>query len=61
MTSFVYILSSKKNGTIYIGVTSDLVKRVYEHKNKFVDGSTKKYSVNQLVYYEIYDENFGER
>ena len=55
MVSFVYILASKKNGTIYVGSTSDLVKRVYEHKNKLVDGFTKKYSVDKLVYYEIFD------
>lgn len=49
---FVYILSSKKNGTLYIGVTSNLEKRVWEHKNKIVEGFTKKYDVNKLVYYE---------
>ena len=56
MPSFVYILASKKNGTIYIGVTSDLIKRVYEHKSKCVDGFTKKHSVDKLVYYEIFDD-----
>ncbi|HHN66076.1 MAG TPA: GIY-YIG nuclease family protein [Nitrospirae bacterium] len=50
---YVYILSNKKRGTLYIGVTSDIVKRVYEHKNKLVEGFTKKYSVDRLVYYEI--------
>lgn len=55
MSGYVYILFSKRNGTLYIGVTSDLIKRVYEHKNKFVDGFTKKYNVNKLGYYEIYD------
>ncbi len=49
---FVYILASKKNGTLYIGVTSDLLGRVWQHKNKVVDGFTKKYDVNYLVYYE---------
>ena len=49
---YVYILASKKNGTLYIGVTSDLVKRVYEHKNNLVDGFTKSYSVHLLVYFE---------
>jgi putative endonuclease len=49
---YVYILASKRNGTLYTGVTSDLVKRVYEHKNDFVDGFTKKYGIHTLVYYE---------
>jgi putative endonuclease len=48
----VYILASKRNATLYIGAASDLIKRVYEHKNDFVDGFTKKYSVHSLVYYE---------
>jgi len=52
----VYILSSKKNGTLYIGVTSDLVKRIWEHKNNVVDGFTKKYNVHNLVWYEIHEE-----
>lgn len=49
---FVYILASKKNGTLYIGVTDDLVRRVYEHKNNLVEGFTKKYGVHELVYFE---------
>lgn len=49
---FVYILSSKRNGTLYTGVTSNLVKRVYEHKNSLVEGFTKKYNVHNLVWYE---------
>ena len=53
---YVYILASKRNGTLYIGVTSDLIKRVYEHKNDFVDGFTKKYKVHSLVYYEQCDD-----
>ena len=48
----VYILASKPNGTLYIGVTSDLARRVWEHKNDSVDGFTKKYGVHRLVYYE---------
>ena len=52
----VYILASKINGTLYVGVTSDLVKRVYEHKNNLVDGFTKKYCVHDLVYYEVFDD-----
>lgn len=51
-THFVYILASKRNGTLYVGVTNDLLKRVYEHKNDFVEGFTKKYGVHRLVYYE---------
>jgi putative endonuclease len=49
---FVYIMASGKNGTLYIGVTSDLPKRVYEHKNDLVDGFTKKYKVHDLVFFE---------
>ena len=52
---YVYILSSKRNGTLYTGVTSDIVKRVYEHKQNVVEGFTKKYSVHMLVWYEIHD------
>ena len=51
----VYILASKHNGTLYIGVTDNLVKRVYEHKNGFVKGFTDRYGVHSLVYYEQYD------
>jgi putative endonuclease len=50
----VYILASKRNGTLYIGVTSDLVKRVWQHKNDVVEGFTKKYGVHTLVYYEMH-------
>jgi putative endonuclease len=49
---FVYILASNRNGTLYIGVTSDLKKRVFEHKNDLVESFTKKYSVHMLVYFE---------
>jgi len=52
---YVYILASKQNGTLYTGVTSDLVKRIYEHKNNLVDGFTKKYNVHKLVWYEIHE------
>ncbi len=48
----VYILASKYNGTLYIGVTNDLERRIYEHKQNLVDGFTKKYKVHILVYYE---------
>ena len=50
----VYILASKPNGTLYIGVTNDLVKRAWEHKNDSVDGFTKRYGVHRLVYYELH-------
>ena len=51
----VYILASKKNGTLYVGVTSDLRKRVYEHKNNLVEGFTKRYHVHSLVWYELHE------
>jgi len=51
---YVYILASKRNGTLYIGVTSDPVQRIWQHKNKMVGGFTKKYNVNKLVYYEVH-------
>ena len=52
---YIYILFNKRNGTLYTGVTSDLIRRVYEHKNKLVEGFTKKYEVDKLGYYEIFD------
>ena len=51
----VYILASKRNGTLYIGVTSDLVKRIWEHNNNMVEGFTKRYNVHRLVWYELHD------
>jgi len=56
---FVYILASKKNGTLYIGMTNDLIKRVYEHKSDLIEGFTKKYLVRNLVYYERYNEVYS--
>ncbi len=54
--SYVYIFLNKRNGTLYVGVTADLVKRIYEHKEKLVDGFTKKYCVDKLGYYEVYED-----
>lgn len=54
-TPCVYILSSKRNGTLYIGVTSDLPQKVWQHKNNFADGFTKRYSVHNLVWYEVHE------
>jgi putative endonuclease len=51
----VYLLASQRNGTLYTGVTSDLVKRVWEHKNDLVDGFTKRYGVHSLVWYELHE------
>jgi putative endonuclease len=50
---YVYIIASQKRGTLYVGVTSNLITRVYEHKNKMANGFTKKYRIHRLVYYEI--------
>ena len=52
----VYVLASKRNGTLYIGVTSDLRKRVWEHRNGVGDGFTKRYAVHLLVYYELHED-----
>jgi putative endonuclease len=50
---YVYILTNKPYGVFYVGVTSDLAKRIFEHKNKVMDGFTKQYNLDRLVYYEI--------
>lgn len=52
----VYILASQRNGTLYIGVTSDLVKRIWGHKHKSVEGFTNEYHVHSLVYFEFHDD-----
>ena len=54
--SFVYIMTNRRNGTLYIGVTSNIQKRIWEHKNHMVKGFTEKYDLTWLVYYEIYPE-----
>ena len=53
---YVYMLASRRNGTLYIGVTSDLIKRVWQHKNKLVEGFTEIYGVDKLVYYEQFQD-----
>ena len=53
---FVYILTNKTNRVIYIGMTDNLERRIYEHKNKLVEGFSKKYNLHKLVYYEITDD-----
>ena len=55
-TYYVYILFNEPNGTLYVGVTANLIKRIYEHKTKATDGFTSKYKVDKLGYYEIYDD-----
>ncbi|NDE91308.1 MAG: GIY-YIG nuclease family protein [Alphaproteobacteria bacterium] len=54
-SSYVYILTSAKNGTLYVGVTTNLVTRISKHREKTADGFTKKYNITQLVYYEVHD------
>jgi len=53
---YVYILASKRNGTLYIGVTNNLIRRVSEHRDCLVEGFTKKYDVNRLVHYEFFED-----
>jgi putative endonuclease len=53
---YVYIMTNKGNTTLYAGVTSDLIRRVYEHREKLVDGFTKKYNITKLVYYEVFND-----
>ncbi|MAF13531.1 MAG: excinuclease ABC subunit C [Parcubacteria group bacterium] len=56
MTYYVYILASKRNGTLYVGVTNDLARRAYEHRAGLIKGFTKKYGVKVLVYFEEFDD-----
>ena len=51
----VYILASKRNGTLYTGVTSDLRKRIFEHRSDFIEGFTRRYGVHNLVYFELHE------
>ncbi len=57
--SYTYIITNKKHGTLYTGVTSDLIARIYQHKNKVVKGFSARYNLSQLVYYEVF-ENIEE-
>jgi putative endonuclease len=56
MPYYVYLLASKKHGTLYLGVTNDIVRRGYEHRTKAVGGFTKRYGVDKLVWFEVYDD-----
>lgn len=53
---YVYIMTNRKNGTLYVGVTSDLVQRAYQHRNGTIEGFTKKYNLKKLVYFESHQE-----
>lgn len=55
MPYYVYMMANQQNGTLYIGVTGDIARRVYEHKEGIVEGFTKKYGLKRLVYYEVFD------
>lgn len=57
--SYVYILANKHNTVLYTGVTRDLKRRIYEHKQKFVKSFTSKYNVDKLVYYEVFDDIYN--
>ena len=54
--SFIYIMTNKSNEVLYVGVTNNIIRRVYEHKNKLMDGFTRKYNLTKLVYYEVFDD-----
>ena len=53
---YVYIITNKQNGTLYTGVTNNLVRRIYEHKHKLLEGFSKRYNLSKLVYYECYED-----
>ena len=54
--AYIYFMSNRYNKVLYVGITSNLIKKAWEHKKKVVDGFTKRYNLNKLVYYEIYDD-----
>ena len=56
MNYYVYILASRKDGAIYVGITNDIVRRIYEHRTKVIQGFTSKYNITRLVWFEIYDD-----
>lgn len=56
MAYYVYLLASRKDGALYVGVTNDLVRRIYEHRSKAVPGFTSRYNITKLVWFEIYDD-----
>ena len=56
---FVYIMTNKNNTVLYTGVTNNLIRRVYEHKEKLIEGFTKKYNCSKLVWYEIYNDSYN--
>ena len=56
MSYYIYLLASRKHGTLYVGVSNDLVRRVYEHKSKALDGFTAKYGVDRLVWFETHED-----
>ncbi len=56
---YVYIMTNKNNTVLYTGVTNNIIRRVYEHKEKLIDGFTKKYNCSKLVWYEIYDDSYN--
>ncbi len=56
MSYYVYLLASKKHGTLYLGVTRDLIRRSHEHRTKAVDSFTSRYGINKLVRFEVYDD-----
>ncbi len=56
---YVYIMTNKNNSVLYTGMTNNLIRRVYEHKEKIIDGFTKKYNCTKLVYYEIFNDSYN--